>query len=203
MESISLIKHAATLVAQNADLINEHRSDEDINLETHKQESQKVWMKGWLPIIFELSRVINRSKLDVRSKSLTVMFEIVRTYGGEFRLEWWTDLFQVVFRIFDFDKLNQLGSEKDDWMETTCHQALYYVNNVFTSYFIQLAPTLLKVYFRQLLACVNNGSGNLAPNAIQCFSLLVTDNGKDFTPEMWEDTLKFIQSAFESSVPDL
>uniref|UniRef100_A0A1I7SE97 DUF1981 domain-containing protein n=1 Tax=Bursaphelenchus xylophilus TaxID=6326 RepID=A0A1I7SE97_BURXY len=199
MEAIALIRSAATLVSQNADVINEHLSDDDLALE---QSTQKVWMKGWLPIIFELSRVINRCKLDVRTRSLTVMFEIVKTYGADFRLDWWTDLFHIVFRIFDFDKLNQLGPEKSIWMETTCHHALYSINDVFTCYFDQLAPTLLKVYYQQLFICIQNGSGNLAPNAVQCFASLVSENGDKFTEKMWLETMDFIVEVFNSSIPD-
>lgn len=63
------------------------------------------------PIIFELSRIIERCKLDVRTRSLTVMFEIVKTYGEDFRPEWWNVLFEVIFQIFNFTKLNKLGNE--------------------------------------------------------------------------------------------
>ncbi|CAD5207446.1 unnamed protein product [Bursaphelenchus okinawaensis] len=199
MEAIALIRSAATLVYNNSELINTHASEDDAALE---QSTQKVWMKGWLPIIFELSRVINRCKLDVRTRSLTVMFEIVKTYGADFRLDWWTDLFHIVFRIFDFDKLNQLGPEKSIWMETTCHHALYSINDVFTCYFEQLAPTLLSVYYQQLYACIMNGSGNLAPNAVQCFASLVSENGHKFSDQMWNETSDFIIKVFNESLPD-
>lgn len=68
-------------------------------------ESDLVWMKGWFPILFELSCIINRCKLDVRTRGLTVMFEIIKTYGETFRTQWWNDLFNIVFRIFDNMKL--------------------------------------------------------------------------------------------------
>ena len=33
------------------------------------------------------------------------MFEIVKTYGEAFRPQWWKELFNIVFRIFDNMKL--------------------------------------------------------------------------------------------------
>lgn len=39
------------------------------------------------------------------------MFEIMKTYGGEFKDEWWKDLFQVAFRIFDVMKLAEEQNE--------------------------------------------------------------------------------------------
>jgi brefeldin A-inhibited guanine nucleotide-exchange protein len=90
-------------------------------------ESQRIWLRGWFPIIFELSCIINRCKLDVRTRyiiylrnyieryllgrSLTVMFEIMKRHGSEFRPEWWRDLFRVAFRIFDVMKLPEQHAE--------------------------------------------------------------------------------------------
>lgn len=87
---------------------------------------QRIWLRGWFPIFFELrlgaspittgvvsqiesvfSCIINRCKLDVRTRSLTVMFEIMKNHGDEFRAEWWRDLFNIVFRIFDHAKLEE------------------------------------------------------------------------------------------------
>ena len=31
-------------------------------------EEDRVWVKGWFPILFELSCIINRCKLDVRTR---------------------------------------------------------------------------------------------------------------------------------------
>lgn len=39
------------------------------------------------------------------------MFEIMKTYGNEFKEEWWKDIFLVVFRIFDVMKLTEEQNE--------------------------------------------------------------------------------------------
>lgn len=39
------------------------------------------------------------------------MFEIMKTFGTEFKNEWWEDLFQVAFRIFDVMKLAEEQNE--------------------------------------------------------------------------------------------
>ena len=39
-------------------------SGDDLNV----PESDRVWVKGWFPVLFELSCVINRCKLDVRTR---------------------------------------------------------------------------------------------------------------------------------------
>jgi brefeldin A-inhibited guanine nucleotide-exchange protein len=44
-------------------------------------------------------------------RGLTVMFEIMKTYGETFASHWWKDLFQIVFRIFDNMKLPEQQNE--------------------------------------------------------------------------------------------
>jgi brefeldin A-inhibited guanine nucleotide-exchange protein len=56
-----------------------------------------IWVRGWLPILFELSCiVITSNQAEVRTRALNVMFDIVKTYGHTFRNEWWQDLFLCV-----------------------------------------------------------------------------------------------------------
>ena len=58
--------------------------------------TQGIWVRGWFPILFELSCIVITCKLDVRTRALTVMFEIVKTYGHTFRSEWC----RICFRSF-------------------------------------------------------------------------------------------------------
>ena len=37
-------------------------------------EADKVWVKGWFPVLFELSCIINRCKLDVRTRFVHGLF---------------------------------------------------------------------------------------------------------------------------------
>lgn len=40
----------------------------------------RVWVRGWFPILFELSCIITRCKLDVRTRALTVLFEVLELH---------------------------------------------------------------------------------------------------------------------------
>ena len=64
IEAIGLIRHCACFVADKPDVFLE-QAGEDVK---HMPESDLVWMKGWFPILFELSCIINRCKLDVRTR---------------------------------------------------------------------------------------------------------------------------------------
>lgn len=71
---------------------------------TSKSEAEtddRVWRRGWLPVLYELFRVINNCKLDVRTRGLTVFFEILKTYGCTFHPAWWNQIFKLIFSIFE------------------------------------------------------------------------------------------------------
>ena len=61
-------------------------------------KTDRVWIRGWFPVLFELSCIINSSKLDIRTRSLTILFDIAKNYGDSFEPGWWLDLFRVLFR---------------------------------------------------------------------------------------------------------
>ena len=42
---------------------------------------------------------LTRCKLDVRTRGLTVLFDIVKTYGDQFEAHWWKDLFQATLEL--------------------------------------------------------------------------------------------------------
>ena len=50
-------------------LFREHGGDQEQML--HVTEEDRVWVRGWFPVLFELSCVINRCKLDVRTRRVS------------------------------------------------------------------------------------------------------------------------------------
>jgi brefeldin A-inhibited guanine nucleotide-exchange protein len=64
MEAIRLIRHCARHVYENPNMFKDHFS-EDAGI----SEADRVWVRGWFPVVFELSCIINRCKLDVRTQT--------------------------------------------------------------------------------------------------------------------------------------
>lgn len=64
MEAIRLIRLCATYVSVNQQLIVEHQWEDGAAI----QDTQRVFLRGWFPIMFELSCIIGRCKLDVRTR---------------------------------------------------------------------------------------------------------------------------------------
>uniref|UniRef100_A0A4W3GEM8 ARF guanine nucleotide exchange factor 1 n=1 Tax=Callorhinchus milii TaxID=7868 RepID=A0A4W3GEM8_CALMI len=196
MEAIRLIRHCAKYVSERPQAFKEYTSD-DMNVAAE----DRVWVRGWFPILFELSCIINRCKLDVRTRGLTVMFELMKTYGHTYEKHWWQDLFRIVFRIFDNMKLPEQQTEKAEWMTTTCNHALYAICDVFTQYFEVLSDILLDDIFAQLYWCVQQDNEQLARSGTNCLENVVILNGEKFLPETWDKTCNCMLDIFKTTIP--
>ncbi|XP_076064031.1 ADP ribosylation factor guanine nucleotide exchange factor Sec71 isoform X2 [Oratosquilla oratoria] len=207
MEAISLIRDCAKYVHSKPEMFKEHNL-EDVTV----SEDDRVWVRGWFPILFELSCIITRCKLDVRTRALTVLFEVVKNYGGSYAPHWWRDLFQIIFRIFDNMKLPEQQTEsavevverqaeKAEWMTTTCNHALYAIVDVFTQYFEVLSPLMLEDLYTQLHWCVQQDNEQLARSGTNCLENLVISNGPKITPATWDKTCQCLLDIFHSTLP--
>ncbi|XP_062841626.1 brefeldin A-inhibited guanine nucleotide-exchange protein 1 isoform X2 [Trichomycterus rosablanca] len=198
MEAIRLIRHCAKYVSDRPQAFKDYTSD-DMNV----APEDRVWVRGWFPILFELSCIINRCKLDVRTRGLTVMFEVMKTYGHTYEKHWWQDLFRIVFRIFDNMKLPEQQTEKAEWMTTTCNHALYAICDVFTQYFESLSDVLLDNILAQLYWCVQQDNEQLARSGTNCLENVVILNGEKFTPETWDKTCNCMLDIFKTTLPHM
>lgn len=199
MEAIRLVRTCALCVHASPQIFAEHAGMEnDISV----SEEDRVWVRGWFPMLFSLSCVVNRCKLDVRTRGLTVLFEIVKTHGDSFKSNWWKDLFNVLFRIFDNMKLPEQFTEKAEWMTTTCNHALYAIIDVFTQYFDILGELLLTDLYSQLHWCVQQNNEQLARSGTNCLENLVISNGFKFTENTWDKTCQCMFNIFNSTIPD-
>uniref|UniRef100_A0A8C2SDX9 SEC7 domain-containing protein n=1 Tax=Capra hircus TaxID=9925 RepID=A0A8C2SDX9_CAPHI len=196
MEAIRLIRFCGKYVSERPRVLQEYTSD-DMNV----APGDRVWVRGWFPILFELSCIINRCKLDVRTRGLTVMFEIMKSYGHTFEKHWWQDLFRIVFRIFDNMKLPEQQSEKSEWMTTTCNHALYAICDVFTQFYEALNEVLLSDVFAQLQWCVKQDNEQLARSGTNCLENLVISNGEKFSPDVWDKTCNCMLDIFKTTIP--
>ncbi|KAL5280006.1 ARFGEF1.2 family protein [Megaselia abdita] len=197
MEAIRLVRTCAICVHESPNLFAEHTGMEN---DSSVSEEDRVWVRGWFPMLFSLSCVVNRCKLDVRTRALTVLFEIVKTHGDAFKPNWWRDLFNVLFRIFDIMKLPEQHTEKAEWMTTTCNHALYAIVDVFTQYFDMLGDLLLPELYNQLHWCVQQNNEQLARSGTNCLENLVISNGLKFTETTWTNTCKCMLDIFNSTL---
>ncbi|CAB0036093.1 unnamed protein product [Trichogramma brassicae] len=198
MEAIRLIRACASYIDANPHYFAEGMMD-DMN--GMVSEEDRAWVRGWFPLLFELSCVVSRCKLDVRTRALTVLFDVVKTHGASFKPHWWKDLFQVLFRIFDNMKLPEQHTEKAEWMTTTCNHALYAIVDVFSQFYDTLGPLLLEQLYAQLHWCVQQDNEQLARSGTNCLENLVISNGVKFDSDTWDKTTSCVLEIFSSTLP--
>ncbi|PIC44981.1 hypothetical protein B9Z55_005163 [Caenorhabditis nigoni] len=194
-EAIRLIGICAGFVSENS-----HRIDEDPHRDSHffkgLSSDQQIWLRGWLPIFLKLSSIINESRSDVRKQSLKVMFEVMDRHGGDFKPEWWKDLFDIIFKIFNPTKIEIHDKDKQEWISTTCNHAMPKVVDVFTKHFSLLSVELLPRIYKQFSDFLQQHNEQLSLCAISCFEWLITRNGERFTESMWTQTIDLIENLF-------
>ncbi|KAI6649677.1 Brefeldin A-inhibited guanine nucleotide-exchange protein 1 [Oopsacas minuta] len=200
MEAIRLFRNTAKQVHDYPDLFYEQISHQSSGEGTFHLDQEKVWLRGWLPVLVELASVMSRCMLDVRTRGLTVMFEIIKTYGGKLLPNWWNDLFALIFRIFDPSKLPEMV-EKSEWMTTTCNHALYALIDVFTQYFNILASSQFQQVLDQLVWCVQQENEQLACSGTNCLENLVIYNGALFSAHFWDTTIEYIWKVYTFTEP--
>ncbi|KAL5248280.1 hypothetical protein ACHWQZ_G017457 [Mnemiopsis leidyi] len=194
MEAIRYIRRCANYVTENPE---QFAGDEN--------NQENVWVKGWFPVLFELSCIISRCKLDVRTRALTVMFEIMKHHGKDYKVAWWKDLFKIVFRIFDHMKLTDLTPEqyriqRKEWMTTTCNHALYAVVDVFTQHFSILSELLVEL-LNLIQWCVKQDNEQLAKSGMNCLENLVMGAGHSFKEADWDLIIDTITEVYAQTLP--
>jgi len=45
------------------------------------------------------------------TRSLIVLFDLVKSYGEKFGVDAWSDLFKIIMRLFDYGKISEFGNE--------------------------------------------------------------------------------------------
>ncbi|KNC76169.1 hypothetical protein SARC_11320, partial [Sphaeroforma arctica JP610] len=165
MEAMELMRKCAAMIAQDTD--NYMAENAPKEGEPAVYISDQIWVQGWFPILFGLHRIMTRCSLDVRTRALTVLIEIVKQNGHTFHKAHWTDLFRIIFRIFDDQKIPEQTVEREEWMSTTCNHALFAIIEMFGTH----RTVLLDVAFEDLLDrihwCLNQGNEQLGRSATQ------------------------------------
>ena len=193
MEAIRLIRALARYAAEQEHVFRDHVVFQD-NFSASLEDKNfsvddRVWVCGWFPVILELTHVVRRCKLDVRTRALTVLFEVLKSYGTRFRKNWWPEVFSLVIRFFDKMMPEHLH-ERAEWMMTTCPHALFSIVDIMTVYYDEVGEMLMPDVYKKFNDCVKLNNEQLARAAVNCFETLITSNGSKFNSKMWDSTVK-------------
>ncbi|KAJ9656938.1 guanine nucleotide exchange protein for ADP-robosylation factor [Coniosporium apollinis] len=146
----------------------------------------------WFPVLFAFHDVLMTGEdLEVRSRALNYLFDILTRYGGDFPREFWDTLWrQLLFPIFMVLKdKSEMGKvlnheELSVWLSTTMIQALRNMISLFTHFFDSL-ECMLDRFLNLLALCICQENDTLARIGSNCLQQLILQNVQRFTPEHW------------------
>ncbi|KAI0980029.1 hypothetical protein GJ496_001401 [Pomphorhynchus laevis] len=192
--SLYLISHIADHLSRHHDIFNDKYDEEAIGVAIE----DRIWVKGWLPIVFECSSIINRCRSNIRNQTISTLFDILNKYGNEFKLCWWDDAFSVIFRFFERSPEAGEGSNVE-WSTTACMQVLHCLTDLYCSdNFDILRDMLLRKLCPLIMRILKSGHIELSRAAMRCLEKLAFTCCDKFNDDEWKVLLSSICSILGS-----
>ncbi|CUM67913.1 uncharacterized protein PRCAT00005624001 [Priceomyces carsonii] len=171
--------------------------------EKHKALNDKL-VKLWFPILFGFHDIIMSGKeLEVRSRALSYLFELLLQYGQYFEYDFWVLIcHQLLFPIFGILNTHWSLNAEDTsdtlsvWLSTTLIQALKSMITLFTHYFESLSKMLTE-YFNLIISCICQENDTIARIGRECLFVLLIDNATKFNTEQWSEATKAFSTLFD------
>lgn len=166
-----------------------------IAMEYLKQGDNKneTLIKYWFPILFGFHDVImTGEELEVRSKALNYLFDILLEYGENFDQEFWNivckellfPIFSVLNKPWEVSRIEESDDSFSVWLSTTLIQALRKMIGLFDHYFESLRIRLSD-YLQLLSSCICQENDTIARIGRTCLHDLLLNNSSRFDDEEW------------------
>lgn len=174
----------------------------------------ELYNKYWFPVLYSLHDVImNGEDLEVRSRALNYMFDVLTVHGDKFSVNFWETISrQLLFPIFtvlrsktDMAKFGTAGSsnESDDnlsvWLSTTMVQALRNMVALLSHYFEILHELMLDGVLELLVTCVLQENETVSLIGSSCLLKLIEDNVEKLSEENWILIVDKFEVLFEAT----
>lgn len=149
----------------------------------------EVHLKLWFPILTGLSQVVSHRHVDVRTAALDRLFQTLGEQGELFADTFWELVFRgALLPIFDHVRYagdGHLLKEDNEWLVSTCLDALTHMVGLFTKYFSRIA-FLAEDFLALLTNCILQENENLASIGSNCLFSFVMANGEKWDDETWD-----------------
>lgn len=168
----------------------------------HPQQLPRLWM----PVFQSFHDIIMTGEdLEVRSRALNYLFDVLVQYGGGFEADSWdTICTEVLFPIFVILKSRSemaRFNNQDDvsvWLSTTMIQALRNMIALFTHYFSTL-DRMLDGFLDLLVTCINQENDTVSRIGSTCLQQLITENVNNFNDQHWAKIVDTFGELFKTN----
>lgn len=167
---------------------------------------EEHYVKYWFPILFAFHDVImNGEDLEVRSRALNYMFDILVEHGANFSPGFWdTVCRQLLFPIFivlkSRSEMARFNTQDDMsvWLSTTMIQALRNMIALLSHYF-EILSRMLDGFLDLLVTCILQENETVSRIGSSCVLQLVEQNVNKFSPKHWTQVVDKIEYLFKAT----
>jgi brefeldin A-inhibited guanine nucleotide-exchange protein len=167
-------------------------------------------LRYWFPIHFGLYEIIMSCDLEVRSRALKYLFDILKAHSEEYTPEFWDVIARgVIFPIFDDLRLTKNEKRKFEnkedmmvWLNTTLIQALRQLIDLFSFSFNLLESMMFDGVLELITVCfgVQHENETLAKIGSSCLHQLVVNNVTKMTDTHWDKVCKTFVDLFDATI---
>lgn len=206
LHSIELLKET---IKQNVIPLTENAVlRENVSPETAAVADDELYVKLWLPVLLAFHDVImNGEDLEVRSRALNYLFDILVDQGSKFSPTFWdTVCRQILFPIFvvlkSRSEMARFNTQDNMsvWLSTTMIQALRNMISLLTHYF-HILSRMLDGFLDLLVDCILQENETVSRIGSSCFLQLVDKNVNKLDSSHWTKLVDRLVYLFEVTTP--
>ncbi|CAH1765853.1 9149_t:CDS:2 [Entrophospora sp. SA101] len=203
-ESIKMLQGCVKVLVKDDDVV--------VDKKLHRIEEEHFFLK-WFPIVSGLSRLVIDSDLQsARNRALDALFDILKSTGYLFEINYWMKIFRnVIIPIFEDLKepvLSQQTTSARDfkrreatseiWIQTIRLMVDIYArfHDIFSA-----KPEFLVELLDLLVALLKRRNEKLGQTGIRCFHNLITKNGTKFDNVTWGIVTTTLEDIFKWTTP--
>jgi brefeldin A-inhibited guanine nucleotide-exchange protein len=151
-----------------------------------------------------MKKVIHTGELEVRSKALSDLFEMLFENGHAFQKSFWiTILNEIILPIFDEikkDPTDRISEEQTVWISTTLVSAMRLLTDLYGTFHC-LIETCLDSLLDLIMICILQENDTLARLGSSCLISFIEKNVAVFSPLVWDNILTRIVTVFDTTTP--
>jgi brefeldin A-inhibited guanine nucleotide-exchange protein len=180
----------------------------EFSFENGKKPDNTTFVKLWFPILMGFQDIImHGEELEVRSRALGFLFDIMNQYGAHFDEDFWDKICDdLLFKFFKNIKSHwqiEIGLYDDPekaevWLSTTFIQSLTSMVDLLSTYF-DLLSHRLSDYLNLMSLCICQENDTIAKIGRECFTSMLVKNANKFADSQWEQIVDLFDDLFEKT----
>lgn len=198
MEAIRIMKMLITKIPESQ----EFKSRLEKECSTNEIFFQHFWNNCLKKVINCLCTIIEKSKIDVRTRSISVLFELIKIYGTSMDETCWKEFLEIIYHMLGYRRLSnsclvdfsKISNNKTDpineWLTTTCNHTLHALVDLYLQYQNKVHPFMFDDLCKIILWCLSKNNVQLCISSINCLDTLINSSDVTSNYEQRDATFK-------------